>query len=125
MTSYQVQAHVGRQIHPSWADASSSASNGNGSAAAAAAAAHPTADRSTAATSAGPASSSSSSAAPSVAQSTTTALGAAGGTPIPSEYDASCAFCRIVKGQGQGYIVWEDEQTIAFLGAWRESPSAP
>jgi hypothetical protein len=122
MTSYQVQAHVGRQIHPSWADASSSASNGNGSAAAAAA--HPTADRSTAATSARPASSSSS-AAPSVAQSTTTALGAAGGTPIPSEYDASCAFCRIVKGQGQGYIVWEDEQTIAFLGAWRESPSAP
>ena len=117
MTSYQIAAHVGRTIHPSWTSADGASSSINGSAAAD----QPTADRSTAAaTSAQPTASSSSSSSP-AAQSATTALGA-GRTPLPLNYDASCAFCRIVKGQGKGYIVWEDDQTIAFLGACAGCP---
>lgn len=70
MTSYQIQAHVGRAIHPSW-DGAASSLNGTSH----------LADR-------------------------------------PSTSSASCAFCKIVKGQGKAYTVWEDEETIAFLGEY-------
>lgn len=92
MTSYQIAAHVDREIHPSYLPGAASSANGT--------------------TSAPPTTSSAD-----LAATTTPAAAAADESPAEAEYDARCVFCRIVRKEQNAYPVWEDEHTLAFLGA--------